>query len=160
MRAGFHLRGFTCFLPVILVLAAAKGFAGGDPASPEEIQKKRTANMKTINKNMRQLKVSITKRQFDRIGATATAVAERVAKIPELSPEGSAHGPKSRIKPEVWKNFARYIDFAERSAEAARSLAKVAGSQDQKKVMGSFLALAKSCTKCHKPYRKKIKRRR
>ena len=115
--------------------------------------------MKAINKKMRVLKVSIGKGQFDLAGATAASLAELIDKIPGLSPEGSAYGPKSRIKPQVWKKFAHYKDLSDRSADAARALVKIAKSQDRKKVMGSFLSLARSCSKCHKPYRKKKKRR-
>ncbi len=141
-----------------MVLTAVKGFAGGSPLSSEEIQKKRTITMKAINKHMRQLKVAIGKKQFDRASTAADAVAKLVAQIPELSPKGSAYGPKSRIKPAVWEKFAHYKDLTEHSADAARSLAKVAKSQNKEKVMASFLSLARSCTKCHKPYRKKKRR--
>lgn len=159
MRARHHIRGIICIFLTTLVLAPVTAYPGGEPASPAAIQKKRTATMKTINKNMRLIKVTIGKGQYGRAGATAAMLAELIVKIPGLSPEGSAFGPKSRIKPEVWKKFALYKDLSERSAEAARSLAKVAKSQDREKVMGSFLSLARSCSKCHKPFRKKKKRR-
>lgn len=159
MRARRYIQGIFFILLTTLVLAPMSAYSGGEPAPPAAIQKKRTATMKAINKNMRLLKVTIVKGQFDRAGATAAMLAELIAKIPGLSPEGSAYGPKSRIKPGVWQKFAHYTDLSERSAEAARSLVKVAKSQDRNKVMVSFLSLARSCSKCHKPFRKKKKKR-
>ena len=159
MRAGYYIQGIISIFLTALVLTPVTAYSGEEPAPPAAIQKKRTATMKAINKNMRLLKVTIVKGQFDRAGGTAAMLAELIAKIPGLSPEGSAYGPKSRIKLEVWKKFAHYKDLSERSAEAARSLAKVAKSQDRNKVMRSFLSLARSCSKCHKPFRKKKKKR-
>jgi cytochrome c556 len=160
MRIGKYLRVFMGFFLALSVLAGVHGFAGQGPATPAEIQKKRTATMKAINKHMRELKVAVSRMEFDRVASTATSVEKLIGQIPELSPEGSAFGPKTRILPAVWENFSNYEELTTLSTNAADSLAKVAKSQDQKKVMKAFLALAKSCTKCHKPYRKKKKRRR
>lgn len=161
MRFHFFLR---CALAGAMIFPLAWSPAdAAEPSekiSPEKIQKKRTATMKAINKNMRLIKVTIGKGQYGRASTTAATVAELITKIPDLSPEGSAYGRKSRIKPGVWENFAQYKDLSERSAKAARSLAKIAKSQDREKVMKSFLSLARSCSKCHKPFRKKKKRRR
>ena len=160
MLVGNYLRGLIGFFLAFSVLAGVNGFAGQESATPAEVQKKRTATMKAINKHMRKLKVAVSRKEFEHIGSTATAVGKLIAQIPELSPEGSAFGPKTRMLPAVWENFSHYKELTVLSTKAADSLAKVAESRNQKKVMKAFLALAKSCTKCHKPYRKKKKRRK
>jgi len=146
-------------LAALAFLAAAGGWAAPADAAPKDpaaIQKERSATMKSINKKMRALKVLATKGDLAEVVREAGAVAGLTARIPELSPKGSAVG-KTRIKPEVWKNFDDYKSLAARSAEAARGLAAAAKGGDRAAVRASFSKLAKTCGACHKPYREKKK---
>lgn len=125
--------------------------------SPEKVQKNRTATMKSISKALRGIRVFVKAGQMKELAEASMQVAKLVDRIPELSPKGSAFGEESRIKPEVWDDFARYKKLADESSAAARALAKVAGSGDEKKAADAFRALGKSCGACHKPFRKKKK---
>jgi len=131
------------------VLAAGPVARGADPA---QAQKERLDTMKAINQAMRELKVYTGKGDFPQVLAAANRVAGLVAKIPSLSPEGSNVG-KTRIKPEVWKNFGHYKELAETSVQAARALAGAAGKKDRAAVAKAFAALGDSCKTCHDPYR-------
>ena len=159
MRTRNMLRGVCAGAAAALVfsVAAVPGFPGAE--SPEQIQKKRTLTMKAINKALLRIRVYAGKGQLKELSAAALEVSNLVARIPELSPEGSAFGDKSRIKPEVWTNFAHFKELSEKTAAAARALAKTARIGDTGSLMRSFVDLAKACGACHKFYRKKKKRR-
>jgi cytochrome c556 len=158
MRTGNYRRRFlTCALAVAVFWGVFPALSQG-AGPPEDIQKKRTALMKKINKTMRLIRVYAKKSQMKELTGAALDVAKLIDRIPGLSPEGSAFGPKSRIKPEVWEEFDRYIKLTEETSAAARSLAKVAQAGDGASLMPSFTSLAKACRACHKPFRKKKKR--
>jgi cytochrome c556 len=160
MRFHFFLR---CALAgaMILPLAWSPAGAGETPGkiSPEKIQKKRTITMKAINKSMRRIRVYAGKGELENVARAAGEVSRLVARIPALSPRGSAFGEKSRIKPGVWEDFGRYEELSDKSAAAARAMAATAQKGDRGALMKSFAALAKSCGACHKPFRKKKKKR-
>ena len=115
--------------------------------------------MKSIGKALRAIRVFVKAGQMKELAESSMQVAEFIDRIPELSPKGSAFGEKSRIKPEVWEDFGRYKKLAEKSSAAARTLAKAAGSGDKDSAAGAFRAFGKSCGACHKPFRKKKKKR-
>ncbi|MFP6890034.1 MAG: cytochrome c [Nitrospinota bacterium] len=146
---------------IALFMFSGVSKAGRDkPESPEEIQKNRTLTMKTIDKAMRRIRVLASKGQWNQLAATAKDISGLITRIPELSPEGSGFGEKSRIKPEVWLNFSEYEELSIKSSSAALNLAKLAEGGDSGVMMRSFVDLAKTCRACHKPFRKKKKKRR
>lgn len=155
MEVGFHLRGLVCLSVVMLALSGVYGYAGQSENSPAEIQKERTALMKDINRHMKDIKSAVGKKRFGIIKSNASELGELISKIPELTPQGSAYGPKSRIVPAVWEKFSHYRELATASTESARRLAQIADGQEVTKVTKAFRDLARSCTACHKPYRKK-----
>ena len=153
------------FFHALVVCVAAVFFSAAllSPArgaeSLEKIQKIRTATMKSISKTLRGIRVFVKNGQLKELAEASEKVAKLIDRIPELSPKGSAFGEKSRIKSEVWDDFNRYKKLTEKSSTAARALAKVAGVGDAKSSMSAFRVLGKSCGACHKPFRKKKKRR-
>ncbi len=159
MRTGNYRRRLFAVALVVAVSWGAFPAVSPGAGSPEEIQKKRTALMKKISKTMRLIRVYAKKSQMKDLAGAALDVAKLVDRILELSPEGSAFGPKSRIEPEVWKEFDRYNKLTGKTSAAARSLAKVAGAGDGESLMPSFTSLAKTCRACHKPFRKKMNRK-
>ncbi len=155
--ANYRRRFFTGFL-IISFLWGAFPASNLRAESPDEIQKKRTALMKKINKSMRLIRVYAGKGQMKDLAGAASEVSKLIDRIPESSPKGSAFGPKSRIKPEVWEDFDRYKKLTEKASAAARSLAKVGRAGDGAVLFSSFSSLAKACGACHKPFRKKKKK--
>ncbi len=153
------------FAPAVVAGAAAVIFSAAllspvrGAESPEKIQKNRTATMKSINKALRGIRVFVKNGQMKELAEASMKVAKLVDRIPELSPKGSAFGEKSRIRPEVWDDFDRYKKLTGESSAAARTLAKVAESGNMKAAAGAFSTRGKSCGACHKPFRKKKKKR-
>ena len=147
LRFGLAAIGAAAALAV-----AAVGLRPAQAADPAPVQKERLATMKAINQAMREIKVYSGKGDFAKVAASATQVAELTAKIPGLSPEGSNLG-ETRIKPEVWKNFAHYKELAEKGVSAAKVLVQAAGKKDRAATLKTFSDLANACTACHEPYR-------
>ena len=108
---GVKLLGASAALAL---LAAPPGAgAGPDAESLAKIQKERSATMKTINRNMLRVVVFLKKGDLSKVAGAARGLAGLIARIPELSPRGSDVG-KTRIKPEVWRNFE---DFKKRAGD-------------------------------------------
>lgn len=139
-------------LGAAVLAASAWGLLPARAADPAEVQKERLDTMKAINQAMREIKVWSGKGDFAKVLPAATKVAELTAKIPCLSPEGSNVG-KTRIKPEVWKNFAHFKELTEKSVQEARKVIQAAQKEDRPAVLKAFSKLANSCTACHEPYR-------
>jgi cytochrome c556 len=137
---------------LFLIAGGFQAARGADPARMQKAQKERTETMKAINQAMREIKVYAGKGDFARVLPAARKVADLVAKIPALSPEGSNLG-ETRIKPEVWKDFARYKELTEKSVQEARELIQAAEKKDRPATLQAFSDLANSCKACHEPFR-------
>ena len=147
------MRGWRVGLMIAaLILAVAEGFLPARAADPAQVLKERLATMKAINQAMREIKVYSGKDDFAKVLPAAQKVADLTAAIPGLSPEGS-HTGKTRIKPEVWKNFGHYKELSGNSVQEAKKLIQAAGKKDRAAVLKAFSDLANSCTACHEPYR-------
>ncbi|MDA0999778.1 MAG: cytochrome c [bacterium] len=147
----------VCGVAVLVAAASLAPYVSAQrdaPSDPAKIQKARTALMKNINQDMRKARVAIKKKAFQELAATSKELSALIARIPELSPKGSAFGT-TRIKSEVWKKFDHFRKLSTESSAAAARLAKVAAEGDQKSATQAFRGLAKTCTNCHKPYREK-----
>lgn len=152
-RFGRALPGAAALLLLAAFPATGiSGAQGNDPKAPAQALKERLDTMKAINQAMREIKVWSGKGDFAQVIPPAAKVAGLVAKIPALSPEGSNVG-KTRIKPEVWKNFGHYKELAGKTVQEARKLIQAAEAKDQPAVLKAFSDLANSCTRCHEPYR-------
>ena len=149
------MRGWRFGLGLLGAVALAVSAAALRPAraaDPAQVQKERLATMKSINQAMREIKVYSGKGDFAKVLPAAQKVADLTAAIPGLSPEGS-HTGKTRIKPEVWKNFGHYKELSGNSVQEAKKLIQAAGKKDRAAVLKAFSDLANSCTACHEPYR-------
>lgn len=139
-------------LGAAVLAASAGGLLPAQAADLAKVQKERLDTMKAINQAMREIKVWSGKGDFAKVLPAATKVAELTARIPSLSPEGSNVG-KTRIKPEVWKNFAHFKELTEKSVQEAHKVIQAAQKKDRPAVLKAFSGLANSCTACHEPYR-------
>ena len=157
MRIGRWLCALGCVVLMAVVFLPSFS-AGQDEQTLRGVQRVRVRTMKSISRAMRRVKVYTKKANYKRVAAAAEEIALLSAAIPFLSPKGSAFG-KTRIKAEVWSRFDDYTKIARDSAQIAREVAKAAGAKDKAGVLKAFSALSESCTQCHKPYRKKKKRK-
>ena len=140
----------------ICIAAAGPVFGGKN----EDAQKARKALMKTISKTNKAMKAASKKGDMAAVEKNAAKLATEFAKIPNpcLFLKGSAKG--SRSKAAVWDNWS---DF-EAKAKTSHKLAKAVASQAKMGHTSETGALVKAfgkeaCGSCHKPYRKKKKKK-
>lgn len=86
--------------------------------------------------------------------ATVASAAEKInkasAQIVSLYPEGSLH-PKSRAKPEIWKNWAEFTADAQKLQDTSAKLVKAA--QDKGDIGAASKAMFDTCKSCHDQFR-------
>jgi cytochrome c556 len=68
----------------------------------------------------------------------------------------STQGEKSRAKPEIYKEMAKFKAEADALEQAAAKLGAVARAKDEAGVRASFGAVAKACGSCHDAYQAKL----
>jgi cytochrome c556 len=84
------------------------------------------------------------------VAASAAKIQAAAAKITALFPEGSTD-PKSRAKPEIWKNWAQFAADVEKLESTAGALAAAAkGGGD---VKAASQAMFGACKSCHDAFR-------
>ena len=66
---------------------------------------------------------------------------------------------KTDAKPDVWKDWDKFVAAAEKLGQESAKLAKVASSGDMAAIGAQRKALGKACGGCHKPFRKPKKER-
>jgi cytochrome c556 len=91
-------------------------------------------------------------REFDAAVARAAAarIAEYAAKTP-ASFEAREDDPKSEARPLIW---AQFDDFTALAGEMEALATNYSGSiETREDVQEALMALGKTCTACHKPYR-------
>ncbi len=158
MRTRIWVCAFFCAV-IVTVFFLPSFSAGKDEQTLRGVQRVRVRTMKSISRAMRRIKVYTKKGNYKRVISAAKEIALLSAAIPYLSPKGS-NLPKTRIKDEVWSRFGDYTKLARGSARIAGNVVKAAVAADKAAVLKTFSALSESCTQCHKPYRKKKRRRR
>lgn len=68
----------------------------------------------------------------------------------------STQGEKSRAKPEIYKEMAKFKAEADALEQAVSKLGAVARAKDEAGVRASFGAVAKACGSCHDAYQAKL----
>ena len=89
--------------------------------------------------------------------ATAQAAEEistRLKKLTGLFPAGSGSDKvKSRAKPEIWANFAKFEGYTKDTDAAFLAVAAAAKAGDGAGVTAAFTKAVASCNLCHREYR-------
>ena len=73
-----------------------------------------------------------------------------------MFPEGSGSG-KTQAKPEIWENWSKFKMAAEALQKESAALVTVAQSGDMQAIGKQAQALVKTCSGCHKHFRKRKK---
>jgi cytochrome c556 len=68
----------------------------------------------------------------------------------------STQGEKSRAKPEIYKDMAKFKAGADALEEAAAKLGAAARAKDEAGVRASFGGVAKACGSCHDAFQAKL----
>lgn len=147
---------FTLFLsalaiPLLLSLSTAPSWGQG--AGKEDVIAKRQEIMKTNGANVRELRNKEKDGKIKEIAVNAQAIADNLERETNLFPEGST-SDKSRAKPEIWKDRAKFDQLYKDTIAAARQLQRLASAGDAAGVKVQIAKLGDACTACHTPFRK------
>jgi cytochrome c556 len=80
---------------------------------------------------------------------------ENLARMPWDGFVASTQGEKSKAKPEVFKDTAKFKAAADALEAATAKLGAAARAKDEAGVRASFGAVAKACGSCHDDFREK-----
>lgn len=150
---------FSVGLAVAIVASAAPI----QTVSAADVVKERRALMKNNGKNVKVI-VGYLKKGMGTtadVAASADAIAANAGKIVALYPAGTGSGDnvgKTRAKPEIWSERAKFEAAAGKLKTLAMNLASAARSGDKKAIGAAMGAMGKqSCGGCHRAFRAKKK---
>jgi cytochrome c556 len=131
-----------------IVGAHEKGHAASLPAGPI---RERHQLMEGIGDDAKAIGNALKKGDTKSIAAPAAKIQVAAAKVVPLFPEGSTN-PKSRAKPEIWQNWSKFTDDAQKLERTAGALAAAAqGGGDVKAAAETMFG---ACKSCHDDFRK------
>jgi len=140
-------------LAIALFLPLSSLSWGQGSPTKEEIISKRQEIMKTNAANVRELRNKEKDGKIKEIAVNAQAIADNLERETNLFPEGST-SDKSRAKPEIWKERAKFDQLYKDTIAAARQLQRLASAGDAAGVKVQIAKLGDACTACHTPFRK------
>ncbi len=147
------IRTITSGLVAGVVALSVAGTATA--AEPENILKYRVNLMKTQTGHLVAI-AAVVKGEVP-YGAHVKAHADAMRALSEMVsgvfPEGSAVGD-SRAKPEIWRDWDKFLAIYENYKTEVAKLAQVAAGGDLGAIGAQLGAVGKSCGACHKPFRK------
>jgi len=140
---------------------AATAVAFAAPASaqfakPEDAVKYRKNALFVMQQNFGRLSAMATgKAPFDaKVAADSAAVADFVARLPWAAfAEGTDKGD-TRAKPEIWKEPAKFKEYADKMQAEMSKLAAAAKTGNLDSIKTAVSATGGTCKTCHDAYRK------
>lgn len=145
---------------VALMLFAGALFAHGGAAG---IVKDRMDSMSAMGKAMKRLNV-LTKGTADdsprEVRDLSAVISRHAKKIPAYFPDSkkSRQGKGTLALPAIWENLADFEARAKELADQSRRLAETAAGSERQATRKLFKQIGKSCSGCHRAYRKKQKK--
>ena len=90
------------------------------------------------------------------IEAAAAIIKEHALEIEKLFPDthDSRKGKGTEALPSIWENQDDFNAIARELAKRSDEMAEVAKTNDEAQLKASFANLAKTCSGCHRDYRK------
>ena len=138
----------------MLFLAVALPAARAHDMKPEDLPagpiRDRHELMEGIGKNAKIIGDAMKSGKFDGVADAAAKIQAASAKITGLFPPGSTH-EKSRAKPEIWTDWAKFEAETKQLGEKAGALAATAKAGGD--VPAGAKALFGSCKSCHEAFR-------
>jgi cytochrome c556 len=137
--------------PLLVALPAAAQFAKPDDA----IKYRKNALFVMQHNFSRVAAMASGKAPFDaKVAAESAAVAEYVGKLPWAGfTEGSDKGD-TKSKPDVWKEPARFKEYADKMQAEMLKLSAAAKSGNLDSIKTAVTATGGSCKTCHDAFRK------
>lgn len=146
---------------IVSFVLAATAVAFAAPASaqfakPEDAVKYRKNALFVMQQNFGRLgAMAAGKAPFDaKVAADSAAVADFMAKLPWAAfAEGTDKGD-TRAKPEIWKEPAKFKEYADKMQAEMSKLAAVAKTGNLDSIKTAVGATGGTCKTCHDAYRK------
>ena len=142
---------------ILIVVASAAGAAtvnAHDGATG--VVKERMKLMSTLGKSMKTMSAMVRGKvphDAEKLRQAALSIADHGGpRMTALFPEGSMQAP-SEARPEIWQDWKSFSALADEVR--ARALAVAEAGDDQRKA--AFRSLSRTCSGCHKDFRKKKK---
>jgi len=140
---------------MLLCALAVGAHEGKDlPAGPI---RERHYLMEDIGKNSKVIGAALKAGDSGPVAGAAENIQADAAKITGLFPPGSSH-PKSRAKPEIWTNWAKFEANAKALQSNAGALANAAKSGGDVKAAAD--TMFDGCKSCHDDFRVPEKKKR
>ncbi|MEE8242239.1 MAG: cytochrome c [candidate division NC10 bacterium] len=140
------LVGVICFS---IAAAQAPDASQGVVKYRQSVMKSHAAHMSAMGRIV-QGQVPFTEHVADH----AAAIRSTSKMIPQIFPEGSGTG-ETRAKPDIWQKRSQFEQAALTLQQESAKLVEVAQGGDMKEITVQYLAVAKACKGCHKPFRKR-----
>lgn len=148
---SFRFSFLITSLSLMIAVPASAQFA-----KPEDAIKYRKSALYVMQTHFgRVAAMASGKAPFDpKLAADSAAVAEYVSKLPWTAfVEGSDKGD-TRAKPEIWKDQAKFKEYAEKMQGEMGKLALAAKSGNLDSIKTAVGATGASCKSCHDTFRK------
>ena len=125
-------------------------------AKPEDAYKYRSAVMTLQNTHLGRINSQLRapSPNLQSIAETAVLLDTFNRLFDTAFPEGSEMEGKSRAKPEVWKNQAKFKEYADRLNGEVAKLVTASKGGDLNATRSAFQATAGACKACHDDFRR------
>ena len=125
-------------------------------AKPEDAVKYRKNALFVLQQNFgRVAGMASGKIPFDaKVAADSALVAEFVGRLPWVAFGGGTDKGDTRAKPEIWKEKAKFNEYADKMNQEMSRLAAVAKTGNLDSIKTAVTATSGTCKTCHDAYRK------
>lgn len=129
-------------------------------SGPEDIIKYRQNVMQAIGGNAAGAEAILENKVAfkDRLIDHARALEAATRNIPALFPRGTESGADTRAREEIWTKREQFEKSAKDTHEKAAAFTKAVAANDVGQMRSAFEALDKSCSACHREFRKRKQR--
>lgn len=163
------------FFTVSGPIDAANAQSAGDTIKQRRaLMKEMGGHTKAVKKFIKGPKAGLTgkklKKAMNRIGKApdmelrAILLASQAKRLASYFPKGTSladNAGETGAKPEIWAKWGEFKAAAAAMGSLAESLAKASATGDKAKMKAAVTALGKKgCGGCHKPFRKKLKKKK
>jgi len=146
------------FVGLVLVAGiAGTAYAQSPFAKPQDAIQYRQSAMFIMGQHFARIGAVVKgKRPFNKEEvAKNAAIAEEMSKLPWEGFVAGTDKGKTKAKPDIWTEPAKFKSAAEKMEKEMSKLAEVAKGGDLDAIKGQFGATGKACKSCHDDFRKK-----
>ncbi|UEM06295.1 cytochrome c [Skermanella rosea] len=147
-----------------LISAAAGQAAAQSPrpvsADPQAVVKERESAMKSMGDAMKKISAYVKNEggSIEGVREGAAAISQASHKIvPSLFPAATGIGniEDSEAKPEIWQQWGRFEQAADRLVTASDGLSTASQGEDRAAIAKQFSQVGQACGGCHDDFRQK-----